>query len=132
MLQTILYFCYFCMLYYTVTILLVTQASQLYIYKCRNGYTVKSCTLILCLMCKEIKALVSLDNKFWLKITGILSLHLYDTEWSQQAVAFTQLISSRVLSDRCFKIMTRKHFIILLPMQLCLTDIQLLSLIDNT
>lgn len=44
-------------------------------------HIVESRALILCLMWKEIKALVSLDNRLWLKITGRLSLLLYDTEW---------------------------------------------------
>lgn len=44
-------------------------------------HIVESRALILCLMWKEIKALVSLDNRLWLKITGRLSLPLYVTEW---------------------------------------------------
>jgi len=44
-------------------------------------HIVESRALILCWMWKEIKALVSLDNRLWLKITGRLSLLLCDTEW---------------------------------------------------
>lgn len=51
---------------------------------------------------KRIEALVSLDKPAVGEDHGRRSPLLCDTEWPQQAAPCAQLISSRVLSERCF------------------------------
>jgi hypothetical protein len=64
--------------------------------------TVKSRALILCLMWKEIKTMLSLGEAVLVRDHRERSFPFVHTEWPQQAASCAQLISSRVLSERCF------------------------------